>query len=249
MSSHDTPSVIKLLEQRASVRTYESRDVPDELLERILSAARQAPTSSNMQAYSLIVVRSAETRRALAAFAGNQRHIEVAPVMVLFCADLHRLSQICDHHGVTLDTGLYDLNLVAVVDAALVGMSATLAAESFGLGTVMIGGLRNNYEEVAQLLKLLPNVFCPFGLSIGWPASTPPAKPRLPSEAVVFQEHYNADYPQAAIQRYDEAMTAYHVKTTGSEEMVWSQRLANQLRNPSRTALGEVLRRYGFMFR
>ena len=47
-----------------------------------------------------------------------------------------------------------ELSLVATIDAALVGMAASLVAESLELGGCMIGGMRNQPEDVAQVLGL-----------------------------------------------------------------------------------------------
>ena len=44
-----------------------------------------------------------------------------------------------------------------------------MAAESFGLGTVCVGAMRNHPEEVARELGLPPHVFAVFGLAVGWP--------------------------------------------------------------------------------
>jgi nitroreductase len=248
MQDDDGSEVISLLNRRASVRDFRTDDVSDRLLEKILDAARQAPTSSNAQAYSLVVVRSEETRRSLADIAGGQQHVATAPVMVAVCADLHRLGQLCAEHEEVLDGSLCELNMIAVIDAALVGMCASLAADSVGLGSVLIGGLRNDPVAVSEVLGLPENVFCPFGLCIGWPASTPPAKPRLPGETVVFREQYNKTYSPQHIQDYDQALTRYYAEM-GKDSPVWSDRVAAQFSHPHRAELYSALEKLGFTFR
>src|SRR5688572_11169982 len=95
-------SVLDTLNQHVSIRRYTDEPISDSLLLAMLNAARRSPTSSNMQAYSFVVVRSPETKQKLAVLAGNQRHVEQCPVFVAVCADITRLRQACAMHGVTL---------------------------------------------------------------------------------------------------------------------------------------------------
>lgn len=51
---------------RRTVRRYSEREVTDELLNRMLEEASHAPTTGNMQLYSVIVTRGEEAKQALA---------------------------------------------------------------------------------------------------------------------------------------------------------------------------------------
>jgi len=50
---------------RYSVRSYLNKPVEQEKLDRILDAARLAPSGSNRQPWKFVVVRDAETRKKL----------------------------------------------------------------------------------------------------------------------------------------------------------------------------------------
>ncbi|WP_461535000.1 NADPH-dependent oxidoreductase [Spongorhabdus nitratireducens] len=240
--------VIQLLQNRASVRDFEDKPVNPEILQTILDAARQAPTASNVQAYSLVVVQQQDTRNMLAELSGGQAHIAKAPVFIAVCADLYRLEQLLAASGEHLQSGLCDLELTSVIDASLVGMSASLAANSLGLGSVMIGGIRNHPVQAAELLNLPDKVFCAFGLCLGWPIQTPPAKPRLPQEAVVFNERYQQEFPTAAVQQYDTMLAEHHQYSGFAAEEQWSKRMVKQLSQPRRKDLNEQLKQLGFLF-
>jgi len=54
--------VFEAIRKRKAVRTYTDRPVPDDVLDRVLRAALQAPTGSGSQAWSLLVVRDEATR-------------------------------------------------------------------------------------------------------------------------------------------------------------------------------------------
>jgi nitroreductase len=71
--------VTDAIRKRRAVRTYTDRDVPDELLDRLLRLALSAPTGSGAQAWSLMVVREPERRRAIAelVIAGAGRYFAI----------------------------------------------------------------------------------------------------------------------------------------------------------------------------
>ena len=147
---------IALLNNRVSVRKFKSDEVPEDLVDQVLQAAFRAPTSSNIQSYSVIIVHDPATREKLAEVTGNQRHVVDAPVFLAFCADLTRIEQAMARHGHTIVNNNMEIGLVSSIDAALVGMSAYLAAESVGLKGVMIGAVRNDAVVTAKILGLPP---------------------------------------------------------------------------------------------
>ena len=243
-------AVTETLNQHVSVRSFIDKPVSDEMLSAILNAARRSPTSSNMQTYSIIVVRNPETRKKLAVLAGNQKHIEQCDVFVGFLADVHRLEIASNMHGQTLAKSL-ETTLVSTVDAALVGMSVQTAAESFGLGAVMIGGMRNHPQDVADLLGFPAGVYMVFGMSIGWPAADAiPAnlKPRLPESLIIHHEQYNKEDAKPLIESYDEELAAYYGQQNRNQHTsAWSGPIAKRLVNPSRPHLRKTLEGMGFV--
>ena len=241
-------AVTQTLNQHMSVRSFLDKPVPDQMLRSILNAARRSPTSSNMQTYSIIVVRDLATRQQLAVLAGNQKHIEECDVFVGFLADINRLGIASQMHGETLAKSL-ETSLVATVDAALVGMSVQTAAESFGLGAVMIGGMRNQPQQVADLLGFPPGVYMVYGMSLGWPAVESPAelKPRLPESLVIHYEQYDASDPHPRIAEYDAALADYYGQRS-QHEAAWSAPIAKRLNRPSRPHLRQTLEGMGFHF-
>lgn len=189
---------VETLMGRASVRAYTDREVPDAMVETILAAAFRAPTSSNIQAYSVIVVRDAATRQRLSEITRQRRHILEAPVFLAFCADMTRIETAMATRGRTLSPTTLEDGLLSTVDAALVGMSAYLAAESLGLKGVMIGAVRNDALAAAAALGLPKLVYAVYGMCLGWPAETPKQKPRLPLSATVFSEVHGRPWPEGA---------------------------------------------------
>ena len=240
--------VIDVLRNRASVRDYSSDEVGDEMLDGILDAARQAPTSSNLQVYSFVVVRNADTKERLAELAGGQKHIITAPVFVAICADVRRLSKVAELAGGSLAKDHLEMTMVACIDAALVGMSASLAADSLGLGTVMIGGMRNDPDGVAAVLGLPEGVFVAFGLCIGWPNTKPVAKPRLPADLVIHREKYDDAALDDGLEDYETIMSTYHRQVGLDPDVRWADRVTKQFSKPKREQLLKILKQRGFGF-
>ena len=245
-----TLSVIDTLNKHVTVRDFTGGSVSDEMLHTILNAARRSPTSSNMQTYSIVVVRDAEKKKKLAVLAGDQRHIETCDVFVAFCADVRRLEVAAEMHGEVMAKSLETL-LVPTIDAALVGMSVQLAAESFGLGAVMVGGMRNYPEEVADLLGFPLGVYVVYGMSLGWPDwdKVPAQKPRLAEELVIHNETYNDVDLRELLEQYDDALADYYGRQNRNQhEAAWTGPIAKRLSSPRRPQLREQLARLGFPF-
>jgi len=115
---------INVLRNRRSIRKYAPTPVSDAHVDAILSGALRAPTSSNLHAYSVIVVRDPETKSQLAVPCGNQKHIVDCPVFIAFCADLTRIESAFERNGHNMENNNLELGLVASIDASLVGMAA-----------------------------------------------------------------------------------------------------------------------------
>ncbi len=195
--------LLRLLSSHRSIRKYKSDPVPDELISDVLNSARQAPTSSNLQTYSIIVVRDPEKKTLLAQYCGNQPWIEQCPVFLAMCPDLHRLNRVCELRGYKFSDRYLEIAIVAIVDTALVAQNIAVGAEANGLGICMIGGIRNHPDKVAELLKLPDRVFPLMGMCLGYPDHEPIIKPRLQPEVVIHHEEYSDDDLVELLEEYD----------------------------------------------
>jgi len=241
---------IRVLNGRRSVRAYSDKDVTDAQVTAILEAARRAPTSSNLQAYSVVVVRDPATKEKLAAIAGGQKHIVACPVYLAFVADLTRIEAAFRRHGNSLDDNNLEMGLMASIDAGLVGMSAYLAAESLGIQGGMIGAMRNDPEAVAELLGLPNRTYVVFGLCLGWPAEAPKQKPRMPAEGIIHYERYDAGMALGVVDPYNAQLKA-HYDEIGKEttDESWSADVDRKYAQRPRDHLRAALKKRGFDFR
>jgi len=240
---------IKVLRNRQSIRKYAPTPVSEAHVDAILGAALRAPTSSNLQAYSVIVVRDAETKSQLAVPCGNQKHIVDCPVFLAFCADLTRIESAFERNGHTIENNNLELGLVASIDASLVGMAAYVAAESLGIQGVMIGAVRNKPEDIADILGLPSRVYAVFGMCLGFPAETPKQKPRMPVSGIVHHERYDADAALGAIDPYDIDLKS-HYDSIGKESHAqsWTHDVDAKFSTRPRDGLRAALKARGFDF-
>jgi nitroreductase len=65
--------ILNLLKSRRSIRVYQDKPIPQELLLQILEAGRWAPTGANLQPWHFIVVTDPETRRKIGEVFGKQK--------------------------------------------------------------------------------------------------------------------------------------------------------------------------------
>lgn len=247
--------VLETMLAHASCRAFLPTPVTPAMLEAIVAAAASAPTSSNLQVWSLMVVEEPARKARLAALAGNQRHIEQSPTFLVWLADLSRLDTIARQNQATVEGIHYlELFMVALIDAALAAQNAVVALESLGLGAVYIGAIRNQPEKVAAELGLPKLVFPAFGLSIGHPdpRGASGVKPRLPQKVVVHREQYNPAVDPADIAAYDGRMAAFQAEHAMPPES-WTQRVIARVQTPQslsgRHRMREALANLGFQLK
>lgn len=205
---------LELLVSHRSVRRFLDTEIDDETIRTLIAAAQSAPTSSNHQIISAVVVRSEETKQALFEVGGpKQKHILQAPVVLVWLIDFSKVNTIAR----TAETALGGLDyldalLIGATDAGIAAQNAVTAAESLGLGSVLLGSLRNDVQRVAELLELPADVIPFFGMALGYPDPAEPAdiKPRLPQETVLHQEKYSPRDTVADLEDYEETIGGYY---------------------------------------
>lgn len=256
LPSSGVNDVLATLLAHRSVRAFDAtRRLDPGTLEWLVAAAQSAPSSSNLQVWSVVAVEDVDRRLRLARLVGDQAQVRDAPLVLVWIADLARLQALADDRGVPLDGAPYlDTFLMAVIDAALAAQNAVTAAESLGLGTCYLGAIRNRSVEVAEELGLLPGAFAVVGLCVGHPDPARPAavKPRLPQAAVLSRERFPAATPDVPVASYDETMGDFY-RSQGMTPTDWSShslaRLAGPERLKGRDRLVEALARHGIGLR
>ncbi len=213
--------VLDQMERHATVRRFTAAPLPSGLLERLVQAASKAATSSWIQGYVALRVTAPEERRALAELAGGQAQVREAPEFLVLCADSRRHRLAARSAGTEHATNL-EAFLQCALDAALFAQNLALGAEACGLGTCMIGGLRNELPRVVDLLELPEGVWPLFGLCLGEPAEAPLRRPRLSTAALLVEGRYPSDDEvRAHVKKHDEDAERWYA-ATGRPGRTWS---------------------------
>lgn len=217
---------IKQLTLHTSIRKFTSEPIHEDIVQAILTATQQSPSWINGQQMSIIRITDIEKRHQLQQLAGNQQYVSEAAEFWVFCLDFYRSQLACaiEQKPFAIADNI-DALIVGATDVGIALGTAVVAAESFGLGTVPIGGVRKNVEAVIDLLELPQHVYPISGLCIGHKNETPLLKPRLPQQAVVFANEYRLS--KNTIEQYNETFSNYmSERTNGVNTSNWSSGIA-----------------------
>ncbi len=169
--------ILRCIEKRYSVRSYQNKSVEPEKLNRVLEAARVAPSAKNFQEWRFIVVQDAETRKKLMVAANNQSFVAEAPVVIVCCA-------------VNTDYVMRCGQLAYPIDVAIAIDHMTLQAAEEGLGTCWIGSF---YEDQVKRILGIPenNIKVVELLTLGYPKDKQPERKRKAIDQIVCYEKWD----------------------------------------------------------
>ena len=168
-------NLYEVIKSRYSVRSYLNKPVEQEKLDRILDAARLAPSGSNRQPWKFVVVRDAETRKKLVPACSNQEFVGQAPVVIAGVGLMPDRIMSC---GVPGDP----------VDVAIALEHVALAATAEGLGTCWIGSFHQ--DQIRTLLGIPANAKVIEVMTLGYPADHPQPKTRKPMKELVCYDQW-----------------------------------------------------------
>ena len=158
--------------KRRSIRAFQPRSIPAEILQAILEAGIHAPSAGNLQPWHFLVVFNQELRQTLATMAGDP-FIAQPPVIIVACTEAQRSAAIYGERG---------RSLYCLQDVAAAVQNMLLAATAHGLGTCWVGAFSE--EQVALALGISSSRRPVALIPLGYPAEQPRVPPRRPLEEV-----------------------------------------------------------------
>jgi nitroreductase len=163
----DGVDILSAVRERRSIRDFQKKTIPEELIQKLTDALIWAPSAGNLQARKFYFVKDEKIRKMIAAAALNQNFIAEAPLVIVGCTD----SRISLKYG---ERGVY---LYSIQDVAASIMCMMLVAHEHGLGTVWVGAFRE--EGVFKILDL-PEYLRPVAIvPVGYPSKVPGPPPRI----------------------------------------------------------------------
>lgn len=169
-------NVYEAINKRRSVRAYQDKPIPEDVLKRILNAARLAPTARNRQAWKLVVVKDKVLRKKMQEAANNQPFVSQSAVVIAAVGLTPNDIMRCD---IPADP----------VDVAIILDHITLAAVEEGLGTCWIGSFFQ--DKVREVLGIPSSYKVVELLTLGYPADSPKPKSRKSLEEIVCYEKFS----------------------------------------------------------
>lgn len=178
--------LLQVILRRRSVRSFTSRDVPEDVFAAILEAGRLAPSTVNLQTWAFAVFDAALWRQVFGRsipFRGNRA--------VIVIADTHRARQVLDAFPYS---PLVE-HTIAVTNASLAAMNMNITAEALGVSSVMLSETGRSGLLDAKYLKeklclpegAIPLMTIVFGFARG---AYPAMPPKLPAEQIFFKGQY-----------------------------------------------------------
>lgn len=168
--------ILTVIKERRSIRNFQKKDIPEEIVNKLIDAIIWAPSAGNLQSRKFYFVRDEKIKRDIALAALNQNFIAEAPLVVVGCTD----SKIYNRYG---DRGV---NLYSIQDVACSIMNMMLTAWESGLGTVWVGAFRES--SVFEILEMPKNLRPVAIVPVGYPSKIPPAPLRVSAkEAIEFR--------------------------------------------------------------
>jgi nitroreductase len=159
---------------RRSIRKYSDRQVPEELIRKVLAAGMNAPSAGNEQPWQFIVIKDKNMLKQAAECSPYARAAAEAPAAILVCGDLSQEKY----------PGYWVQDCSAAVENMLIEI------HSLGLGSVWLGvHPMPEREEYLRRLFSLPGKIIPFALlPVGYPAQQLPAVDRFNPDRVHYEK-------------------------------------------------------------
>jgi len=162
--------VHELFRRQRAIRTFTGEAVPDELVERVLTAAIHGPSGSNTQPWHFIVIRDQAVKQAISevyeearaeggrgrppAAPGPRQPLAAAPVLIVACVDTPASGQAGLQTGASIYPSVQNL---------------MLAARALGLGTVLTTLHRRRKARIHEILGIPDGVESAAIIPLGWP--------------------------------------------------------------------------------
>src|SRR5215813_12279956 len=187
--------VQELFRRQRAIRSFTDQDVPDELVNRVLTAAIHGPSGSNTQPWHFIVIRDPAVKQAISeayeearaaaypgrspAATGPRQPLSAAPVLIVACVDTPASGQAGFQTGASIYPSVQNL---------------MLAARALGLGTVLTTLHR---RRKARILEIPANVESAAIIPLGWPDREYGPNRRPPLSRFVMRDRWGGAAPLA----------------------------------------------------
>jgi nitroreductase len=170
-------SILEIIKERRSVRRYKPDPIPEDILQRVLEAARFSPSGKNLQPWKFILVKDESLKKRLVVASVGQTFIAQAPVVIVACAFPDKCYSRMGNYMKSWP-----------VDVAIAVEHMMLQAQEEGLGTCWIGAFEE--EEVKSILHVPEEVRVLALTPLGYPDENPAPRGRKDLQEIISHDFY-----------------------------------------------------------
>lgn len=199
--------VYRIIKNRRSARRYFAKDICNNVLQRILDAARWAPSAHNAQSWRFILIKDHNVKRKLAEAMANEwdkdlrrdgvatenrkrllkasiKQFTQPAILIVACLTMNGMDKYPDKRRQEAEYAMAIQSVAAAIQNIL------LAAHAEGLGACWFCAPLFCPEVVKETLGIPQDAEPQALITLGYPAEKPEAPSRKPLESIVYEDRW-----------------------------------------------------------
>ena len=167
-------NTLEAIISRRSIRKFEEKPVPQEMVDELLKSAMYAPSAKNYRTWHFLVINERTKLDELSDLHPSAKMLKTATLAILVCGDRN----------------LDPMDGYLAINTSAATQNILLAAHEMGLGSVWIGVFprEERIEEMVRYFNFPENILPVNLIAIGWPGEERPVPERFEPQKI----HYNA---------------------------------------------------------
>lgn len=197
----------RIIEDRRSVRLYLSKDVPQEIILKLIDAGRWAPSAHNAQPWRFIAIFDPGVKKRLAEAMASDwlrdlerdgvpledakklaeesiKRFSEAPILIVAAITMEEMHKYPDRRRRRSEHLMATQSLAAAIQNIL------LAVHAEGLGACWFCAPLFCQETVRRVLRMPRDIEPQALITIGYPAESPEPPPRKPLKEIAFKDYW-----------------------------------------------------------
>jgi nitroreductase len=254
-AAEPTPPANETLKTIGKLRTihgnFLDKPIPEEALQTILQASVRAANTTNLQNYSIVVVKDRQKMKQVCTYQGG--------CLLVYCVDYNRAKTLAEHLGHSFSPDNMNWFCLSSIDTILVVQTAAITARSLGIDYLITNGIhRGDMDRQWKLLDLpLKHCFPLIAMVLGYPTEEPAFKKgRLDGPGIIHYEKYHRltkDEKEEMVRRYDDPQRHLALEwwkpgqTPHYLDWIFTQWYPNSRPTGQETQVFRFIKRSGFM--
>lgn len=167
-------TVFEAIQKRYSCRSYQDKDIEQEKLDKLMEAARLAPSAKNTQDWRFVIVTDKKLKSQVAAATNRPQIFEKAGAIIVACSNSDYIMQ-CGQ-------------AIGPIDVSIALEHICLQATELGLATCWIGSFIT--EKVRTILSIPDDIIIVELMTLGYPADSAKQPNRLAMDQIICYDKW-----------------------------------------------------------